>query len=98
MHGSVDAKKSAEDALINNFKIGNTYFVYVDGCWVAVEVDGVHIHGARDLHGRSGLINRKWLAPYRTKSSLGCRPRLNTSLGDEGLVDSICADAQEQNA
>ena len=40
MHGSVDAKKSAEDALINNFNIGNTYFVYVDGCWVAVDVDG----------------------------------------------------------
>jgi hypothetical protein len=26
---------------VNHFRlIGNTYFVYVDGCWVAVEVDG----------------------------------------------------------
>ena len=35
--------------------IGNTYFVFVDDCWVAVDVDGFVYTRAGDLPGRAGL-------------------------------------------
>jgi hypothetical protein len=40
----------------NHFRlIGNTYFAFVDGCWVAVDVGRLCIYGAGDLPARSGL-------------------------------------------
>ena len=35
--------------------IGNSYFVFVDGCWVAVDVDGFTYTATRDLPGRAGV-------------------------------------------